>query len=137
MKQQTLFALWGGLFALCAALGFIPAPTGALKILLALLSVLFFLPPALLLYRSKNTGDRTPALLIRNFSAASLVLTAVLLIANFLSALAPVWLGNVLHGILVVVSTPMVCCGNWFFSMFLWACLMLGAIKILRNKKNP
>jgi len=132
MKQKTLFALWGGFFVLCAALGFIPAPTGALKVLMVLLSILFFLPPALLLYRSKQTGDRSIALLVRNFSVSSLSLTAVLLIANFLSALAPELLGDILHGILVVISSPMICCGNWFLSMFLWACLMIYAIKILK-----
>ena len=49
MKKHYLFALWGGLFTLCAALGFIPAPGTALKILLTLLSVAFFIPGALLL----------------------------------------------------------------------------------------
>ena len=38
MKKSYLFALWGGLFVLCAALGFIPSPGAALKILLTLLS---------------------------------------------------------------------------------------------------
>jgi len=132
MKKQTLFVLWGGLFVLCVALGFIPAPAGALKILLTLLSILFFLPPALLLHRCKQAEDRNAVVLIRNFSAASLALTAVLIIANFLSALAPAWLGNVLHGILVVVSAPMVCSGYWALSLFLWACLMVCAIRILK-----
>ena len=51
MKNHTLFALWGGLFALCAVLGFIPNPDGALRIVLTLLSVVFFVPGGLLLCR--------------------------------------------------------------------------------------
>ena len=132
MKKQHLFALWGGLFLLCAALGFVGQPGTALQVLMTCLSIAFFLPGALLLHVSRSSGDREIAVLVRNFSAASLILTAALLILNFLSALAPTLLGNILHGILVVVSTPMICCGNWALSMFLWACLMIGAIKIMK-----
>jgi len=132
MKKQHLFALWDGLFVLCAALGFVGQPGTALQVLMTCLSIAFFLPGALLLHVSRSSGDREIAVLVRNFSAASLILTAALLILNFLSALAPTLLGNILHGILVVVSTPMICCGNWALSMFLWACLMIGAIKLLK-----
>lgn len=132
MKSKTLFTLWGGLFVLCAALGFIGAPGTALRIFMTLLSVAFFIPGALLLRRSKEQGNREIALLIRNFSAASLILTVVLLIANFLSVLAPKLLGNILYSILIVVSTPMICSGYWVLSLFLWACLMIYAIKILK-----
>ena len=132
MKKSHLFALWGGLFVLCAALGFISNPGTALNILLTLLSVAFFLPGALLLRLSKETGNREIALLVRNLSAASLILTAVLLIANFLSALAPKLLGDILHSMLIVVSSPMICSGYWALSMFLWACLMICAVKALK-----
>jgi len=133
MKKQHLFALWGGLFILCAALGFVGQPGTALQVLMTCLSIAFFLPGALLLHVSRKSGDREIAVLVRNFSAASLILTAALLILNFLSVLAPAFWGNILHGVLVVVSTPMICCGNWVLSMFLWACLMLCAIKILKQ----
>ena len=55
MKKEYLFALWGGLFTLCAVLGFIPAPGKALQILMTLLSVAFFVPGGLLLWFSANT----------------------------------------------------------------------------------
>ena len=133
MKKQTLFALWGGLFVLCAALGFIDTPAGALKILMTLLSITFFIPGALLLRYSCQTGDRSAAELVRGFSISSLVLTAVLIIINFLSALWPVLLGNIIYSILIIVSSPMVCSGCWALSLFLWACLMLGSIKTLAS----
>ena len=136
MKKQHLFALWGGLFVLCAALGFIPAPSTAAQILMTILSIAFFIPGGLLLRLSFLSGDREIALLIRNLSAASLILTVILIIANFLSALAPVMLGNILHSILIVVSAPMICSGYWALSLFLWACLMIASLNILKEKND-
>ena len=80
MTKQTLFILWSILFALCAGLGFLPE-TGVLTTAAALL---FFVPPAVLLYRAKQVGDDHTRLLIRNLSALSLGLTVALLVANFL-----------------------------------------------------
>lgn len=137
MKQHYLFALWGGLFALCAALGFIPEPAGALKVMMTLLSIAFFIPGALLLRLSTQTGNRGIALLIRSLSIASLALTLVLIIANFLSALGSALLGNILYNILIIVSSPMVCSGYWALSLFLWACLMIASMNILKKRKNP
>lgn len=134
MTKQTLFALWGGLFTLCAALGFISAPDSALQILMTLLSVAFFIPGAWLLHLARKTGDRELALVIRSLSVSSLVLTAVLIILNFLSVYSGDFLGRVLHYVLVIVSTPMICSGYWVLSLFFWACLMIGASKILRKK---
>ena len=133
MKQKYLYALWGGLFVLCAALGFIPQPGGVLKGLMTVLSVAFFVPGALLLRQSAQTGDRAAAALVRNLSAASLALTMVLIIANFFSALGSELLGNILYSILIIVSCPMICSGYWVLSLFLWACLMIAAMKILRK----
>ena len=136
MKKHHLFALWGGLFALCAALGFIRAPGSVLQVLMTLLSVVFFLPGALLLRLAQQSKDRNLVLLVRNLSVSSLVLTAVLIIANFLSAFGSPILGRILHAVLVIVSAPMICSGYWALSLFLWACLMIGSIKILATKKN-
>ena len=132
MKPKTLFILWGGLFVLCAALGFVNTESVAAQVLMTALSIVFFIPAALLLRKCKESGNRSIALLVRNFSAASLLLTAVLLIANFLSVLAPAWLGNALHIMLVIVSAPMICSDYWVLSLFLWACLMIYAIKLLK-----
>ena len=134
MKNHTLLALWGGLFALCAALGFIAAPAGALRVFMKLLAIVFFIPPALLLRGAAKDGDRNAVLLVRNLALGSLALTAVLIIVNFLSALGSPLLGSILHSVLVVVSSPMICSGHWALSLFLWACLMTAAIKILKKK---
>ena len=137
MKKSYLFALWGGLFVLCAALGFIPSPGAALKILLTLLSVAFFIPGALLLRHAALNKDRNTATLVRNLAAASLVLTLVLLIGNFFSVLGSARLGSILHTLLIIVSSPMICSQYWVLSLFLWACLMIWSLQILKQKKNP
>ena len=124
MKKKLLYALWGGLFILCAGLGFIPEPEGTLQFILTAASVLFFLPPAMLLHRA----DAADAKLIRNLSSLSLGLTLVLLVLNFLTALRSEFLGQVLHYTLVIVSSPMICSGHWALSLFLWACLLMASL---------
>jgi len=134
MTNKTLFALWGGMFILCAALGFIPEPTGILRGIMTCLAVLFFLPPAWLLYRSAGK-DRRVSALIRNLSALSLGLTLTLILGNFLVLMAPEAVGNVLYGILVIVSSPMVCGQFWVLSLFLWACLLMASLSILGKQR--
>ena len=136
MKKKTLYALWGGLFILCAGLGFIPEPQGVGKTLMTLLAVAFFVPGGLLLYKAGQESDRPTLLLVRNLSALSLGFTLVLLVANFLSALGSVTLGDVLYGMLVIVSSPMVCSGYWVLSLFLWACLLMSSLSQLKKLKR-
>ena len=133
MKKQVLFGLWAGLFSVCAVLGFIPDPQGAVRAVLTLAAICVFLPPAVLIYSASKAGDRATLTLIRNLSAASLGGTLVLLILNFLSVRGSEALGNFLHGVLTVVSSPMVCSGSWGLSLFLWACLLLASLQQLKK----
>jgi len=133
MKKTYLFALWGFLFIICAGLGFIPEPAGAVRVLLTLVSIGFFVPPTVLLYRAKQEKDTHTLQLIRNLSALSLLVTVITLIGNFLSALSSEFLGNLLHAVLVVVSSPMICCGYWALSLFLWACLLMVSLQMLKK----
>ena len=131
MNQKTLFALWGGLYALCAGLGFIPAPAGVLKALLAVLAVAFFVPPLMIVYGKSNRHDLQ---LVRNLAAWWLVLTTALLVINFMSATAPVHLGDLLYAVLVIVSSPMICGQYWVLSLFGWAFVMFAAMAQLKKK---
>ena len=131
MNKTTLFALWGGLFLLCAGLGFLPEPAGAVRVLAALAC---FAPPVMLLYRAGKEADGHTLKLVRNLSALSLGLTLVLLIVNFLTALSSEALGTVVYYILVIVSSPMVCSGHWAMSLFLWACLLMVSLSRLKKK---
>ena len=129
MKSQFLYALWGALFILCAGLGFIPEPARVLRVLLTGLSILFFLPPAVLVWKGRREKDRQTLMLVRNLSIVSLGLSVGLIIANFLMAFRSELLGDILHGVLVVVSSPMICSGHWAMSLFFWACLLISSAR--------
>lgn len=139
MNKKMLFALWGVLFGLCAGLGFIPGFSGqvstGVQAGLTLLSVGCFVPPFLLAYGAGQTGDRKTLKLLRNLAALSLGLTLVVLLTSMACAMAADAVGVFLHVLLILVSSPMVCSGYWVLSLFLWACLMMWSISLL--KKNP
>ena len=132
MNRKTLYSVWGGLFIVCAGLGFIHEPTGFLKALMVMLSLAHFVPGCILIVK----GEKQDLRQVRNLSIGSLTATLVFLIANFLSYASTVAMGNVLYGFLVVVSSPMVCSQYWALSLFFWACLMISSISKLRKLKK-
>ena len=125
MNRNFLFLLWGLFFILCAGLGFLPEVSGWMTAL----SLLFFLPPALLLAKQ----ERNTVLLVRNLAILSLSVTLVVLILNFVLAVSSETLGNILHSILAIVSAPMLCSGYWVLSLFCWACLLMASLKLLKK----
>ena len=133
MNKKLLYAFWAGLFILCACCGFIQESEGTLQFLLTAVSILFFLPPVLLLWDAGKQKDLHTLKLIRNLSALSLGMTLVLLVLNFLTAMQSEFLGQVLHYVLVIVSSPMICSGHWALSLFLWACLLTASFKQIRR----
>ena len=133
MSDTVLYALWGGLYALCAALGFISAPGPALRLLMIILSAAQFVPPFVLNYRSARLGNRRTLELVRNLAFAWLVLTSLLLILSFLTVFASERVGNLLHSLLTVVGSPLVCSGNWALTIFLWACVFFDARSKLKK----
>lgn len=135
-NNRALYWAWGILYAVCAALGFLPEPTGPLAGLLVLVAVVFFLPPALLLYRAMPREQVKTVQLIRNLSAASLLATLVALIVNFLSVGASATVGAVLYGLLIVVSAPMVCGQSWLIGLFGWALLLTVSRRYLKKVKK-
>jgi len=133
MSIKQLFTLWGVMFIVCAGLGFIPEPHGILRGVLTVCALIFFLPGAMLLRLGQKRQDRHTLSLVRSLSVASLGLTLVLLVLNFLTALRSEALGDVLYYVLTIVSSPMVCSGYWALSLFLWACLLAGSVQCLRK----
>ena len=120
MKQSSLFAIWGIMYIICAGLGFIPDPQGAVRYFLILVEAAFFIPPAVLLW------DARTLLRSRLLSALSLGLTVALLIANIFSVFAAPWLGDLMHVLLVLLTAPMLCGNFWALSLFCWAALLFG-----------
>ena len=135
MKNSHWYLIWEGMFLLCAVRGFIPSPEGFLYGLCVALSVLFFLPPAVLLYRAVKEKDRNTFRRIRNLSLISLVGTVVLFIGNIFSVSASEAVGDVLYWLLILVSSPMTCARIWVLSLFLWACLLMVSFQQLMKKE--
>ena len=134
MNKKKLYITWGVLYVVCTALGFIHEPEGVLAGLLVTLSLLFFLPPAILLYRAIPREQWSTVRLIRNLSIASLALTLLMLVLNFLSLGTSDAVGYVMNGLLIIVSSPMVCGQAWVVSLFLWACLLMVTLKYRKKK---
>ncbi len=135
--KGILKALWAGMFILCAVLGFVEVTDTAAKVLLVILSLLFFVPPFADLYFSWQRRDAGELRLVRNLCLMSLGGTLVLLVANVLTVLSSsVALGDALYYVLVVVSTPMICGQYWAYSLLLWAILLWSCIAALRKRKK-
>ena len=136
MKNKTLYPIWGGLFIICALLGFIPAPEGFLKVLLILVAAAFFVPGWILLYRADRDKDVASLKLIRGISLCSLGATLLFLVLNFMSGRGSEMAGELLYNFLVIFSTPMVCAQYWVASIFLWACLLMTSLSCLKKAKK-
>ena len=134
MNRTSFYTVWAGLFILCAGLGFIPAPAGFLKFLLIGLTLGFFAVPGWFLTWLDKRGDKLHIRIVRNLSLASLGLTIGLILLNFVSFMASEAVGTMLHILLIIVSAPMICGQYWVLSLFLWACLMIWAQKLLKKK---
>ena len=128
MSNKALYILWGGLYILCTALGFIPAPEDAAANAMTLLSIAFFIPGAVLLYREQRMQ-------VRIISAISLGATALSLVLNVLSVSLERIDGEILYALLGLVSAPMFCSQVWLLSLFLWACLFMATF--LWKKETP
>ena len=123
LTYKTLCLLWAGLFAVTAVLGllFPGAQSGAGRFFLALISVVFFLPPFLILRRAKAERNRFYLRLVRYLSIANLVLTPVLICAGILSLPYGEALGNLIHVLMTVLCAPLVCSNYYALPMVLWA----------------
>ena len=125
MKKKILYGSWLALYGLCAGLAHMAAPTARQATAHTLLSILFFVPAAILLIQALREKDAKTLRVLRIVSISSLGLTLIALIANVSSVLASTLLGNILYELLIFVSVPMICSRHWIISLFLWACLLI------------
>lgn len=124
MNKKLLYTLWGCLYVLCVGLGTVEAPQGLGTVLFFLTSLIFFLPPAILMYHAVKNDDRKVKHTIRILCLVSLGTTLVLLIVNFVSFSMGAQAGKILNDLLILFSAPMFCSQYWVVSLFLWACLL-------------
>ena len=135
MKKTALYIAWFCLFLATVILGSVEPGSKAVKIVMIALSVAFFIPPGILLYQGISRGDRAQVVLLRYISAASLGVTFLLLIANFLSTGLSQGAGDFLYALLIILSAPMVCSQFWVISLFAWACILMTTIMYCPKKK--
>ena len=136
MNNQKISMIWAFLYGACAALGFIPNPVGALSGFMIVLSVAFFIPPAVLVYRSIKNRDFLMLKKIRYLSLILLGLTTVMVSLNFLSVEASEAAGKVLYWLLILVSSPMICSQTWIVPIFLWGCLLTVCLQYREKKEK-
>ena len=136
MSDRVLYIAWGAMYAICAGFGFIIPGNGFIYGLLVFFCLLFFLPPAILLYRGVKSGNLSRLRLIRNISLIWLVLTLVMLILNILTVAMSALAGKVLYAMLVILCAPLACGQWWALSLFLFACLLTVSIQQIRKLKK-
>ena len=133
-KIKKLWIFWGIAYLICTICAFIPVASGLLTALFVMLSVGFFVPPAMLLYEAVQRGEKKLLRIIRTLSILSLSLTLVAILLNFFAIEATHAWGLALYWILILVSTPMICSQFWVLGMFGWACLLMVCLKYLKKK---
>lgn len=135
-KQMKLSIAWIAMYVVCTVFGFIVPVNDLLLVVQIALALGFFIPPALLLHYAIATERKKTVLILRNISLASLGLTLVFLVLNFLSIYFPLGVGTALYYILIFVSAPMVCSQRWLLSLFCWACLLMVCLQEQKKGKK-
>ncbi len=137
MNLGKYYIAWAVLFAICAGLGFIHKPEGMAYAGMLIFALVFFIPPTVILTKSIHRDRKKDVKAVFFISLASLLLTLVVLVLNFLSVDATELVGDILYGILTVVSAPMICGQIWVISLFLWGCLLTASMQYLwKNRKK-
>ena len=133
MKKRSypiLYTLWAAMFLLTAALGLLfPQEAGLGRWVLTAVSVIFFIPPWMILSRARREGELQHIRLIRWLCLASIILTALLLVLNLRSAGLSDAMGRALNAALAVVSAPMLCSNLFVLPIFLWGCLLADTFR--------
>lgn len=127
MSYTILYSLWAVLFAVTAAMGFIPAPEGAAKVVCQLMAAVFFIPGWLILVKANKEDAPRHKRIVRSLCIASLSATVVMMVLNILSAAWSEPVGNALHAALTIVSAPMICGQRYLLGIFMWGCLLMGS----------
>ncbi len=135
MKNRNLYIAWGIFAVFCGVLGFVPSRDGLFFALRMGLGLGFFAPPAMLLYRSYRRREWNTVKLLRGLSACSLSLTVLLMVLNILTVGAAEAVGLFMYVLLALVSIPFCCIEVGYLSLFLWACLLMTSLFLLRKKK--
>ena len=136
MKKKIVSALWVFFYLICALISNVEQPDASQSVALTVLSLIFFVPPLILLVDALRDRDRKTLFILRLLSILSLTLTLGALIGNIAIVGASETVGIVLHQVLIFVSVPMVCSQHYALSMFLWGCLLFATLPGVILKKK-
>ena len=114
------------MFVLCAWLGSAQTASPMAKVALTLIAILFFVPPALLLYNGIQGKNRKLILWIRGICLGCLILTPLFFCLFLVSINAP-GLSYLFFLLLNIFSAPLFCGKSvWLLILFLWAALLFA-----------
>ena len=128
LTYKTLYIAWAAMFLLTAVLGlaFPAVEAGALRWVLMAVSVLFFLPPWLVVAKAKAEAHPWHLRMVRTLGILSVVLTLLMLCLNLRSVGLGEFAGMALNAALTVISAPLVCSNFFALPLFLWGMLIMG-----------
>ena len=135
-KETVTYIIWAVLYVLCVCMSLLERATGWIRVLQWVMFVAFYIPGAVLVARALKEKNMRTLKILRIVSAASLALTAILLVANFLSVGASAQTGRILNSFLLLVSAPMGISPSWAMSIFLWACLLMATFPGIVDPKK-
>ena len=137
MSRKLLYISWLVAYGICGALGLIQPADKLQSGAMTLCSILFFLPPGILLVQAVRGKDLKLLRRIRLICILCLSLTLTCLIANIAVVTASEAVGNILYVVLNFLSVPMVCSQYYALSLFLWACMLFTTFpKLLWKEKH-
>ena len=134
LNKKILYLIWLCAYILCAGLGMITERNILGNLILTTISLAFFIPGILLLYKGFRENDLKILKTVRIISIVSLVLTLSLIVLNILLVFAGEAAGQTLNDLLILVSAPMFCCYLRGLSPFLWACLFISSFPRMWKK---
>ena len=97
MNKKILYLIWLCLYILCAGLGTITQRNIIGDIFLTALSLAFFIPGILLLYKGIRENDKKALRTVRILSLCSLILTLSLIVLNIVLVFAGEAVGQALN----------------------------------------
>ena len=134
LNKKILYLIWLCLYILCAGLGTITQRNIIGDVFLTALSLAFFIPGILLLYKGIRENNKKTLRTVRLMSLCSLILTLSLIVLNIVLVFAGEAVGQALNYLLILFSAPMFCCYLRGLSPFLWACLFISSFPRMWKK---
>ena len=125
MRKRMLYVVWAVLYCACVGFSFVAAPNRVAQVFLNALSIGFFVPPYVLVFRARKEKNAKAIKILRLVCIGVLVLAMILLALNIVSVKFSPRTGLVMYILLAMFAPPLACAQQWALGLFLWACLLM------------